>query len=123
MPAVTDDDDPPPSLLGGFRALLVGAVGFFILWQVLQPITEPEDCPNYGGSGSGSTSAFSDPAWSFYLPMLLFGWIVLVILEQVLPSTWDYRSRWIGALRATAAILIVLVASCFIGVPPLLVCG
>ena len=104
------EDRRRPSRLSGFRVCLLGGAFFVALLAVLQPITRYEDCPNYGGNGNAS--AFANPAWDFYLTLLLFGWVVLVVLEQTLSVTRRGRGGVDVALRAAAAIALSTVASC-----------
>ncbi|GAB3332738.1 hypothetical protein RMN56_11540 [Micromonospora halotolerans] len=104
------EDRKPPSRLSGFRVCLVGGAFFVALLAVLQPITRFEDCPNYGGNGNAS--AFANPAWDFYLTLLLPGWVFLVVLEQTLSVTRRGRGGVDVALRAAGAILVTTIASC-----------
>ncbi|MFI1192714.1 hypothetical protein ACH4T9_05525 [Micromonospora sp. NPDC020750] len=104
------EDRQRPSRLSGFRVCLLGGAFFLALLAVLQPITRYEDCPNYGGNGNAS--AFANPAWDFYLMVLLFGWLVLVVLEQTLSITRRGRGRADFALRAAGAITLTTIASC-----------
>ncbi len=119
--AAVKDDHGRPSLLSGLWALLVGALGIVILLLVLQPVTAVEDCPNY--LSAGSASAFSNQLWDFYFPVVMLGWIVLVIMEQVLPITWRNRSRLNGTLRAVAAVLAAIVGSCWVAGGLLAICN
>jgi hypothetical protein len=104
------EDRKPPSRLSGFRVCLLGGAFFVVLLAVLQPITRFEDCPNYGGNGNAS--AFANPAWDFYLTLLLPGWVFLVVLEQTLSVTRRGRGGVDVAIRAAGAILLTTVASC-----------
>lgn len=74
----------------------------------LDPVTRPEDCPNYGGNGDGSV--FHNAAWNVYLPLLALVWITATIAEQFLP--FARRGSVDSIVRATAAISISIVASC-----------
>ncbi|MEU1687282.1 hypothetical protein [Micromonospora sp. NPDC005707] len=114
------DDRKPPSRLSGFRVCLLGGAFFVALLAVLQPITRYEDCPNYGGNGNAS--AFANPAWDFYLTLLLFGWVFLVVLEQTLSVTRRGRGRADVALRAAGAIAVTTVAACGLFVNVAVVC-
>jgi len=49
---------------------------------------------------------YSPRGWDPDLPLLLIGWVTLVIMEQALPVTWRHRGRLNGAVRATAAIVL-----------------
>ncbi|MET7965990.1 hypothetical protein [Micromonospora sp. NPDC005305] len=109
-----------PSRLSGFWVCLVGGAFFVALLAVLQPITRYEDCPNYGGNGNAS--AFGNPAWDFYLTLLLFGWVFLVVLEQTLSVTRRGRGGVDVALRAAGAIVLTTVASCGLFVNVAAVC-
>jgi hypothetical protein len=106
--------------LGGFWAFLAGGVALLIVLIVEQPIVDPARCPNAGGAGNAS--AFADPAWDLYLPMLVLGWLILVALEQVFPTTWRHRSASAVTLRAALALTLVVVASCVLLVPLETVC-
>jgi len=102
------DDHPRPSPVRGLWSF--GAGGLFLagLLVALDPITRPEDCPNYGGTGDGSV--FADPAWNVFVPLLALIWIAATIVEQFLP--FARRSRADSITRATAAIGISVIASC-----------
>lgn len=105
-----NDDHARPSALRGLWSFVVGGAGLVALTVALGPITRPEDCPNYGGNGNAS--AFSNPAWDLYLPILALGWVVLIVLEQALPVTWRDRSRTDIATRAATVVILSLVGSC-----------
>ncbi|MER5701034.1 hypothetical protein ABT023_03620 [Micromonospora sp. NPDC002296] len=62
--------------------------------------------------GNGNASTFANPAWDFYLTAMLFGWLVLVVLEQTLSITRRGRGRAHFALRAASAITLTTIASC-----------
>ncbi|GGS01859.1 hypothetical protein GCM10010169_53290 [Micromonospora fulviviridis] len=109
-PALSAGAIVAPSRLSGFRVCLIGGAFFASLLAVLQPITRYEDCPNYGGNGNAS--AFANPAWDFYLTLLLSGWVVLVVLKQTLSATRRGRGGTAFALRATAAITVSVTAAC-----------
>ncbi|MET8834412.1 hypothetical protein ABZV78_10905 [Micromonospora sp. NPDC004540] len=104
------EDRQRASRLSGFWVCLVGGAFFASLLAVLRPITRFEDCPNYGGNGNAS--AFGNPAWDFYLTLLLFGWVFLVVLEQTLSVTRRGRGGADVAFRAAGAIALATVASC-----------
>ncbi|NES29698.1 hypothetical protein GCE86_25680 [Micromonospora terminaliae] len=114
------EDGKRPSRLSGFRVCLIGGAFFLALLAVLQPITRFEDCPNYGGNGNAS--AFANPAWDFYLTLLLFGWVFLVVLEQTLSVTRRGRGGVDVALRAAGAITVATVASCGLFVNVVVLC-
>ena len=114
------DDRKRPSRLGGFWALLVGGPCIASLLVVLDPIMRLEDCPNYGGNGNAS--AFDDPAWDLYFPLVMLGWIVLIAVEQVLPVTWRNRSGADIAVRATSALMLSVSSSCYYVLNVALVC-
>ena len=78
--------------------------------SLLQPVTRFEDCSNYGANGNAS--AFANPAWDLLFPLLTLGWVVLIVMEQVLPVTWRGRTRLDGWLRATVAVSVSIVGSC-----------
>ncbi|MEU0080463.1 hypothetical protein ABZY58_21390 [Micromonospora tulbaghiae] len=114
------DDRERPSRLGGFWALLVGGAGIASSLAVLDPIMRFEDCPNYGASGNAS--AFDNPAWDLYFPLLMLGWVVLIAVEQVLPVTWRNRSGADIAVRATSALTLSVSSSCCFVLKVTLVC-
>lgn len=116
---MTDDRKRPPRL-GGFWVLLVGGVSIALLLAVLDPIMRHEDCPNYGASGNAS--AFDNPAWDLYFPLVMLGWIVLIAVEQVLPVTWRNRSGTDIAVRATSALALSVSASCCVMLNVAIVC-
>ena len=89
---------------------MVGGLLLVVLLLFLQPVTRFEDCPNYGANGNAS--AFANPAWDFLFPLLTLGWVVLIVMEQVLPVTWRGRTRLDGWLRATVAVSVSIVGSC-----------
>ncbi|MGC4804171.1 hypothetical protein [Micromonospora sp. DT233] len=109
-----------PSRLSGFRACLLGGAVLLALLALLRPITRFEDCPNYGGNGNAS--AFENPAWDLYLTALLFGWALLVVVEQALPVTRRGRGSVDVALRAAGAITLTTIASCSLFVNVTLLC-
>ncbi len=98
------------SALAGFRAVLGGGVLMTVLTVALQPATDVRGCSNYGGNGNGT--AFSDEIWDLYYPLLLLGWLVAVIVEQLLPVTWNGRKGSSTIIRALLAVTIVVVAAC-----------
>jgi hypothetical protein len=108
--AEVNDDHARPSPLSGLWCFTIGGVGLVALTVALDPITRQEDCPNYGASGNAS--AFPNPVWDLYLPILALGWMVLIILEQALPLTWRNRSQIDIATRAATAVTLSLVGSC-----------
>jgi hypothetical protein len=105
-----------PTPLGGFWVLLLG--GLALAATLLY--AHPGACPNAGAAGNAS--AFADPAWDYRLPLLVFGWIVLVAIEQLVPTTWRHRDRPTVALRAAAAVSLAIAASCLTTVPLLTAC-
>ncbi len=109
-----------PSRLGGFWALLVGGAGIALLLAVLHPIMRFGDCANYGASGNAS--AFDNPAWDLYFPLVMLGWVVLIAVEQVLPVTWRNRSGAEIAVRATSALSLSMSISCAFVLNVALVC-
>jgi hypothetical protein len=114
------DEAARPSRLSGLWTLLIGGLLIGLLLVLLDPVLRQEDCPNFGASGNAS--AFSNPSWDLYLPLLTAGWVVLVIVEQVLPVTRRQRSRTEYGFRAAVAVGLALVGACC-GVLPLeLVC-
>jgi hypothetical protein len=115
-----NDDQARPSPLSGLWSFVIGGIGLVILTVALDPVTRQQDCPNYGGSGNAS--AFSNPAWEFYLPVLALAWVALILLEQALPFTWRYRSGINMATRAATAVTLSIVASCGLIQQLLLMC-
>lgn len=108
------------SPLAGFWALLVGGVLLSVLTLALQPATDVRGCSNYGGNGNGS--AFSDEIWDLNYPLLLLVWLLAVLVEQLLPVTWNGRKAGPIVARAVLAITLALTASCGAGVKLLLLC-
>lgn len=100
--------------------MIVGGIGLVALIVALNPITRQEDCPNY--HAAGNASAFANPVWDLYLPLMALGWLVLIILEQALPSTWRHRTRIDIVTRAVSALGLAIVASCCLIPWFLLVC-
>lgn len=105
-----DDDRGRPSPLSGLWAFVVGGIGLIALTVALNPITRPEDCPNY--NAGGNASAFSNSAWDLYLPLMALGWLALIVVEQLLPSTRRHRDRVDIVTRAMTALGLALIASC-----------
>lgn len=98
------------SWLSGFWTCLVGGAGIGLLLVVLDPVTSYEDCSNYGGSGNAS--AFDNPDWDLRFPLVLLGWLVLILLEQTLPVTRRHRGGAEVVVRAASALCLSFVASC-----------
>ena len=111
---------PPPTPLGGFWACLTGGTLLAAVLLFEHPILDPARCPNAGAAGNAS--AFADPAWDLYLPLLVLAWLLLVVIEQALPTTWRHRSASAVTLRAALAIATVVAASCVLVVPLETVC-
>ncbi|MEV0611288.1 hypothetical protein AB0I61_33570 [Polymorphospora rubra] len=114
------DDRARPPLLAGFWSFVVGGPVLAAVIVALNPITSQEDCPNYGASGNAS--AFADPVWDLYLPLMALVWITFVFVEQILPVTRRHRSRSVRAARAVAALVLAVVGSCCLVVPLGIVC-
>jgi hypothetical protein len=104
----------------GFRAVLGGGVLLVALTVALRPATDVRGCSNYGGNGNGT--AFADGIWDLIYPLLLLGWLVAVVLEQLLPVTWKGRTAGLIAIRAVVAVTIVVVVSCGAGLTLLGLC-
>lgn len=104
----------------GFRAVLGGGVLLVALTVALRPATDVRGCSNYGGNGNGT--AFADGIWDLIYPLLLLGWLVAVVLEQLLPVTWKGRTAGLIAIRAVVAVTIVVVVSCGAGLALLALC-
>lgn len=109
-----------PTPLGGFWAFLLGGLVLVAAVVHAHPIVDPSDCPNAGAAGNAS--AFADPSWDLRLPMLVLGWLALVVVEQAIPTTWRHRPGWAVATRAALAISVVFAASCLLLVPLETVC-
>ncbi|BCJ69272.1 hypothetical protein [Polymorphospora rubra] len=109
-----------PKLLAGFWSFVVGGPALVAVIVALNPITSQEDCPNYGASGNAS--AFADPVWDLYLPLMALVWITFVAVEQILPVTRRHRTRAAWAVRAVAALVLAVVGSCCLVVPLGIVC-
>jgi hypothetical protein len=116
---VTEDHDRP-ALLGGLWALLGGGLAIAVLLVILHPVTRQEDCSNY--LAAGNASAFANSKWDFYLPVTLLGWVLLVALEQALPTSWRHRGGWAVTARSGGAVMLSVVGSCCVLAPLLLVC-
>ncbi|GIF05187.1 hypothetical protein [Actinoplanes siamensis] len=110
----------PRAPLAGFRALLVGAVLLTVLTVALRPATDVRDCPNYGGNGNAS--AFPDESWDLFYPLLLLAWLLTVVVEQLLPVTWNGRGAGLIVARGLLAVTVALTASCCAGLKLLLLC-
>ncbi|TWG09443.1 hypothetical protein, partial [Actinoplanes teichomyceticus] len=108
------------SPLAGFWALLVGGVLVTVLTVALRPATDVRDCPNYGGNGNAS--AFPDEIWDLYYPLILLGWLLAVVVEQLVPVTWNGRRAGPIVVRALLAVMIALTASCCAAVKLLTLC-
>jgi hypothetical protein len=91
-----------------------------MLTVALRPATDVRDCPNYGGSGNAS--AFTNEIWDLFYPLLLLGWLCAVVVEQVLPVTWNGRKAGLIVARALLAVTIALTVSCGGGVKLLGLC-
>jgi hypothetical protein len=108
------------SPLAGFWALLVGGALLTMLTVALRPVTDVRDCPNYGGSGNAS--AFPDEMWDLYYPLLLLGWLCAVVIEQLLPVSWNGRKAGSIVARALLAVTVALFAACGAGIQVLAIC-
>ncbi|GID91416.1 hypothetical protein ACFQFC_10535 [Amorphoplanes digitatis] len=108
------------SPLAGYWALLVGGALIAVLTVALRPITDVRDCPNYGGSGNAS--AFPDEIWDLGYPLLLLGWLLSVVVEQLLPVTWNGREAGLIVVRALSAFMIAVIVSCGAAFKLLLLC-
>lgn len=104
----------------GFWALLTGGALLAVLTVALQPITDVRDCPNYGGNGNASP--FPDERWDFYYQLLLLGWLLAIVVEQLLPVTWKGRQPGAIVARGLSAFMIALTASCCVAVQVLVLC-
>ena len=100
------DDRARPWPLAGFWSLVLGGIVLGAVIVALHPITSQEHCPNYGAAGNAS--AFADPVWDAYLPLMALAWIALVAAEQALPFARHHPGR---AARAAAALSVAVVAS------------
>jgi hypothetical protein len=109
-----------PAPLGGFWAFLAGGVVMAVVLIYAHPIVDPAQCPN--AHAAGNASAFADPAWDLRLPVLMLGWLLLIALEQALPTTWRHRDGPAVALRAALALTTAVAASCFVVLPLEVVC-
>jgi hypothetical protein len=115
-----DDESGRPSLLSGLWACLVGGAFIAGLLAYLDPAREWEECPTYGGSGD--SSAFENADWDLYFPLVLTGWVYLVVIEQALPITYRHRRRAIAVARGILAVAGTLLVSCYLLASVLLVC-
>ncbi|MFI5836211.1 hypothetical protein ACIA5A_21305 [Micromonospora sp. NPDC051300] len=116
-------DVPPagrPARFGGFRALGGGAVVIVVALLILRPIVDSRDCPNHGGNGNASS--FGDERLDLVFVLLLLGWLAAVVVEQALPVAWRHRRPVEITLRAAAAVLLGLAASCCLAVEVLVTC-
>jgi hypothetical protein len=100
-------EDRRPSRLSGFWACLSGAAAIALLLAFLDPVTRPEDCPNYGANGNAS--AFHNADWDVWFPVVLLSWLALIAVEQALPVTRRQRGF---AVRGVWAFALALVGSC-----------
>ncbi|GAB3833170.1 hypothetical protein GCM10027610_026550 [Dactylosporangium cerinum] len=96
----------------GFWALLTGGAAIAVLLAVLDPITRPEDCANYGGNGNAS--AFDNPGWDLGFSLVLVCWLAAIAVEQTLPVTRRHRGGVEVAARALGALTLAVVASCYL---------
>ncbi|GAA4604359.1 hypothetical protein BJY16_004972 [Actinoplanes octamycinicus] len=110
----------PRTPLAGFWSLSVGAGLLTYLTMVLQPATTVRGCSNYGGNGNGTP--FSDGIWDLVYLLLLLLWSTAVIVEQLLPVTWNGRRAGPILARALLAVTAVVVASCSVELKLLVLC-
>ncbi|GLW29397.1 hypothetical protein [Actinoplanes regularis] len=108
------------SPLAGFWALLVGGALLTVLTVALQPATDVRGCSNYGGNGNGT--AFDDDSWDLLYHLLLLAWLLAVVVEQLLPVTWNGRKAGPIVARALLALMTAVAASCYVGFKLLLLC-
>ncbi|ROP28862.1 hypothetical protein [Couchioplanes caeruleus] len=104
----------------GLWALFTGGAVLALLLVILQPATTPAECPNYGAAGNASP--FKDAAWDMWFPLLALGWVVLVLIEQVLPRTRRHRGGASGAARAAGVVMASVAGSCCLVGPFLVMC-
>ncbi|MEV0902465.1 hypothetical protein [Actinoplanes sp. NPDC049802] len=114
------EDNRRPSPLSGFRVLLGGAAGFIALLLILSPGHQQEDCSNYGGNGNGTL--FDDERWDLFFLVAPLFWIMLIVVEQLLPWTWRGRSGWAVTARGLGAVLIAVLLSCTLMLRLLVLC-
>ena len=91
-----------------------------MLTVALRPITDVRECRNYGGSGNAS--AFRDESWDLFYPLALLLWLSAVIVEQLIPVTWNGRAAGRIIARALLAVAVALTACCGAGVRLLALC-
>ena len=96
----------------GFWALLTGGAAIAVLLAVLDPITRPQDCANYGGNGNASV--FDNPDWDLWFSLILVCWLAAIVVEQALPVTRRHRGGVEVAARALGAITLAIVSSCYL---------
>jgi hypothetical protein len=94
----------------GLWTFVVGGGAIALLLVSLDPVMRYEECPNYGGNGNAS--AFDDPNWDLWFPMVLLTWILLVGVEQMLPVTHRNRSSASVAARGLSVFTSAVVVSC-----------
>jgi hypothetical protein len=109
-----------PTPLGGFWALLLGGLALIAALVAAHPIVDASGCSNAGAAGNGS--AFADPAWDARLPLLVLAWLTLIVIEQLVPTTWRHRTASAVTARAAAAVFIAIAGSCVVLVPLLTLC-
>ena len=102
--------DRRASRLSGFWACLTGAAAIALLLLFLDPVLQPEDCPNYGANGNAS--AFHNADWELWFPVVLLSWLALIAAEQALPVTRRHRGGVEVAARGVWAFALALVSSC-----------
>jgi hypothetical protein len=87
---------------------------------VPRPDHRPARLPELGGAGNAS--AFRDERWDLYLPLLCAAWIAAVLIEQFLPPARRGPEGLSRGVRALAAALVTVTASCCGVLPLTLIC-
>lgn len=117
-----------PSPLSGLWVLLGGGVLWVLAYAWLEhthhwirflSVHDSRDCPNSTGDGG----PFAAGELELGLLALGFVWLLLVLVEQLLPWTWRNRHPLTNVVRGAGAVLLASLFFCYLPFGLALVCS